>query len=240
MLTAPRTSTKPRESLGESAYEELRGWIAEGTIRPGSSLREVDLARKLKTSRTPVREALRRLQAEGLIQRDPRGGYVMFEFTREDLAMVYDVREALEALAVRLAAKNRTRAHLGRMADTLEAIDEAVLREDDALIETLASAFHQTIAEASGNFYLRDILSNVRGVMVRYRPRTRPYTVREKDMQEQHYAMLAALTRQDADEGERLVRAHIEHALHLRLGDMRSRTEQAPKKPARKRPAGRG
>jgi len=207
-----------RESLGEAAYEKLRLWILDGSLRSGKGLREVDLARRLKTSRTPVREALRRLEAEGLIDRSSSGGYVLHAFTREDLAMIYDVREALEALAARLAAKNRNRAQLGRLADTLETMDEAIARKDDVKVAQLASAFHATIAEASGNWYLDDVLKNVRNLIVRYRPVKNPYTLYEADMQQDHYKMLAALTDQDADESERLVRQHIDHALRLRLG----------------------
>lgn len=207
-----------RESLGDAAYEKLRLWILDGSLRSGEGLREVDLARRLKTSRTPVREALRRLEAEGLIDRSPSGGYVLHAFTREDLAMIYDVRESLEALAAQRAARNRNRAHLGRLADTLEAMDLAIARKDDAKVEELASSFHATIAEASGNWYLCDLLKNVRDVMVRYRPRKTPYTVYESEMQRDHYKILEALTNQDADECERLVRQHIDHALSLRLG----------------------
>lgn len=220
MLRTARSGTAQRESLGEAVYRELQQWIGDGSLLPEMGLREVDLAGKLKTSRTPVREALRRLEAEGLVDRSPAGGYVLHTFTREDLAMVYDVREALEALAARLAAKHRSRTHLGRLADTLELMDDAIKHKDTDEVRRLAGFFHETIAEASGNWYLRDVLKNVRSVIVRFRSEKSPYTLYDKAMQADHYKLLDALSRQDADEMERIVKEHTDHALALRIGAM--------------------
>ena len=216
---------RQRESLGETAYATVRRWIADGAIVPGSSLREVELAEKLRISRTPVREALRRLQAEGLVQRDPRGGYTLFEFSPDDLAQVYEVREALEALAARLAAKKRSRAQLGQLGDALDAMDAAVTRGDDNELERLANVFHETIAEASGNWYLQEALASVRGILERRRPKSGPYTVRRKSMQAEHYELYDALGAQDADRAEALMRAHNTHALDLRLNDLQGTSE---------------
>ncbi len=225
-----------RESLGETAYAAVRRWIADGAIAPGSSLREVELAEKLRISRTPVREALRRLQAEGLVQRDPRGGYTLFEFSADDLARVYEVREALEALAARLAARHRTRAQLGELADALEAMDGAVARGDDEELERLANAFHATIAEASGNWYLQEALASVRGILVRRRPKSGPYTVRRKSMQAEHYQLYDALSAQDGERAEALMRAHNAHALDLRLSDLQGAGEtKRPRASARRK-----
>ena len=220
-------------SLGDTAYDQLRAWIAEGSISPGTRFREQELAQRLHTSRTPVREALRRLQAEGVINRDPSGSYSIGAVSLEELAQIYQVRELNEGLAARLAATNRTFAQLGKLADTIDAIDRAYLRSDDAdtEIERLAVAFHETIAEASGNPYLRDVLKYIRGLLVRYRPKAGRYAVSHRSVHTHHAEILEALTARDADRSEALVREHIRLALATRITEYKPEATQRRRTP---------
>src|SRR5258708_8809424 len=115
-------------SIGEKAYQYLRGKILSGEFSPGTALSEASLARELGNSRGPLREAIRRLTGEGFLRQTPSGGSVVVDFSRRDVAELYELREALEVYAVGKAAEHRLRpAEL----ETLEhAGREGLLRRD--------------------------------------------------------------------------------------------------------------
>ena len=96
----------------------------------------------------------------------------------------------------------------------------------------MASSFHETIAEASGNPYLRDVLKYIRGLLVRYRPRSGRYTVRHREVHSKHREILEALTARDADRSETLVREHIRQALSVRITERKSAAQEPPRAPA--------
>src|SRR5581483_10374979 len=116
--------------LSDAAYARVRASILGGSIEPGSIIRESTLTGELQMSRTPIREALRRLQAEGMLEPVSQGGYVLVEFEPKALADVYAVQANLEGMAARLAAAQRNRSELGSMADALEAMQSAIRRGD--------------------------------------------------------------------------------------------------------------
>src|SRR6478752_2905610 len=94
-------------SLGEKAYLYLRGRILSGDFGPGTALSEASLARELGNSRGPLREAVRRLTGEGFLRQSPNGGSVVVEFSRRDVAELYELREALEVYAAGKAAEHK-------------------------------------------------------------------------------------------------------------------------------------
>jgi DNA-binding GntR family transcriptional regulator len=205
------------QSLGDQAYTRVREALMRGTLPPGTLVREADLARQFGVSRTPIREALQRLQAEGLVTAAAQRGYVVADLSPEELADVYQVRAVLEALAARLAAQRATRSDIGRLEDIFEALDEAVVRGDKERDPTLTGAFHDAIANASRNRYLQSMLSNIREIFERYR-RTRSLApMRVHEGHADHAQLLAAIRARDAERAAEIASRHIAGALAARL-----------------------
>src|SRR5690606_28634957 len=124
-------------SRGAMVYEMVREWIALGQLRPGERLSEEELARRTGVSRTPVREALKRLEAEGFVQVIPYRGGVVAEPSVDALADLCVVRDVLEALSARLAAQSATDMELAAFEELAQEFEEAVAREDiPAMVES--------------------------------------------------------------------------------------------------------
>ena len=107
---------QPRASMGDAAYDALFGAIEQGTLKPGARLREIELSEWVGASRTPIREALGRLEAEGLVSRDPSRGMVVAELDHGLVAELYVMREVLEGTAAALAARHASDAEIDNAA----------------------------------------------------------------------------------------------------------------------------
>ena len=193
--------------------------IISGAFPPSTPLREVDLVRLLEMSRTPIREALHRHHAEGLIAPLPVGGYVAVELGQKEMADIYQVREVLTGLAARLAAENRTRVDLAHLEDALDAMEAAASSDDMESLDSNIRKFFHVLSEASRNTYLHSL--NVKVVdFFRYHALavTHPdwLEVARRDNRE----IVDAISAQDADRAEKLARLHIAKALATRLKDL--------------------
>ena len=132
--------TDPDSSRGEWAYGRLKMEIANGTMGPGSRVRENEIAERLSISRTPVREALRRLEAEGLIVHVPHQGAIIAELDHQAVIELYDMRETLEGTAARYAARHASEAEIQDLAELVESEQENV--GDFRALAQLNRAFH--------------------------------------------------------------------------------------------------
>ncbi len=197
----------------EAVYRKLLHMIFSKQLKPGQRLPEVLLAEQLEVSRTPVREALRRLANEGLVVLMPNVGASVVTPTRQEMLDTYEVRKVLECLAIRKAAGRITAVQLARLEEKIEEETEVFAQRDlEAYIE-INNAFHRIIAEASGNLVLADSIEN-------YLARTFVYMVffeRFFDFDtnpslEEHRAILAALRARDEEETVRLMNHHIGQA----------------------------
>ena len=150
-----------RGSMADVVSDALREAILDGTIPPSSWLREEDLAAEMQVSRTPIREAIRRLTIEGLAIRVPNQGTQVASVSMEDILAVYAVRESLEGLAARLAAQ-RGKAELHEELRTLQkSYAAAAAAHDSVRIYEVNLEFHRAIREASNNQYLDNFLTLV-------------------------------------------------------------------------------
>lgn len=189
-------------------------------------IREIDLVREYEMSRTPVREALHRLEAEGLIRPVAPGGYVAVELGPKELADIYEVREVLVGLAARLAATHRSRVDLAHMEDALEGIDRACAAGAGDQADACVRAFLHALASASHNEYLRATLGRVNDLF-RYQalPATHP-DFREM-LRAEHRRLTEAIAKQDADRAERLGRELIAKSLAIRIETLRDQDRTA-------------
>jgi DNA-binding GntR family transcriptional regulator len=196
-------------TLWQRVHEHLRQEILDNRLPPGSELNEVALSRSLGVSRGPVREALGRLASEGLVTIRPRRGAVVTALSTQEFLAAYQVRGALETLAIRLAVPRVGADDLARLQAL---VDEMVVLADSSDVEAFFranAAFHATFVEVSGNAMLQDAMSRLLGQMGRYQMRSVALRGSLRRSTMEHKAILRAVRAGDADKAERLLGEHI-------------------------------
>ncbi len=197
--------------LREVVFHTLRDAILRGELEPGEHLMEVQLANKLGVSRTPIREAIRQLQTEGLVIMTPRKGAVVAEITREDLTDVLEVRITLEKMAVALACENINQEEIARLKKCQQELENMLGNEKLTEIANKDEEFHDIIYEASGNKRLIQILNNLREQLYRYRIEYIKDEQKWVILVEEHNALIVAIENKDVDEAKKVIRKHIDN-----------------------------
>lgn len=207
-------------SLTDDVYERLRTAITRGEIRPNERLVEAELAERLAVSRTPVREGLQRLAAEGLVV-SRRREWVAREHTPEEIREIYETRAALEGFASRLAAVRATQEQLQRIVSIHRDAEHDPARSPRERLVELNEAFHDAVALAAGNSRLLEQIRRNRQYYFNYRI-ARLYTDAEAAASiEGHDRLVRALLARDADAAEQATREHILEALDVTLTKLR-------------------
>ncbi len=210
--------------IRELAYESLRRAIMEGRLPPGDRLIEATLAEEMGISRMPVREALRKLETEGLVARVPRGGVVVRGFDPEDILEVYTIRMALEVVATLKASERITPEEIEALQGHLDRAARASARADagepgaDREVFEAHRAFSDGILRASRMRRLIGLIQTFNEYLERFRRVTLSRPERRQRVQREHQAILEAVRRSDRTAIERLVRAHLEGAQASYLG----------------------
>ncbi|MGH2444144.1 MAG: GntR family transcriptional regulator [Chloroflexota bacterium] len=221
-LDSPKTLVPfENRTLWERVHEFLRDEIMTDRLPPGTELQEVALAEALGVSRGPVREALGRLSAEGLVTIRPRNGAVVRGLSKQEFIEAYQVREALETFALRLAVPRMAAEELR---DLERLIDQMVqeAEEDDVLpfFQTNA-AFHEALVEASGNSRLCEIHAQLARQLGRYRMRSLALRGNVQRSIAEHREILGAIRTGDAGRAVELLSVHI----HVPLDRLESAAE---------------
>jgi len=198
--------------LRELVFEAIREAIVSGKLKPGERLMEIQLAEDLGVSRTPVREAIRKLEQEGFVFMVPRKGAYVADISMKDIAEVFEIRGALEGLAAELAAERATEEELERLERLLVEIGECIERQDVDQMIAKDTEFHDLLFSASHNQRLGQILSLLREQIQRFRSRTLARVERMKVALEEHRGIVEALGRRDSQLARSLAEAHIESA----------------------------
>jgi len=197
-------------SRAEFAYTRLMQMLRTQELRAGQRLREIDLAERLGVSRTPVREALRRIASEGLITLVAGRGLVVTEFDKQQVRELYAMRGILEGAAAQLAARNASTADLGMMRHILERCGAAIDSPDESM--RLNTQFHRTIHQAAHNRYLEQALANMADSLALLPGTTFNLPDRAAIAHAEHSGIVDALAQREADRAEQLMRRHIEFA----------------------------
>jgi DNA-binding GntR family transcriptional regulator len=203
------TVTFDNLTLSQRVYEHLRGEILANRLAPGTELSEVALSRELEISRGPIREALSRLAAEGLITMRPRRRAEVRSLTTQELIDAYQVREALEVMAVRLAIPRITEADLARLDDLIDQMAGHAGRRAVADFFAANVAFHETLCELSGNDKLQEMHHRLEGEIGRFQDRTLALRGSLDGSLTEHRAILAAIRLRDADKAAQLTADHV-------------------------------
>jgi DNA-binding GntR family transcriptional regulator len=217
--TAPAADHDPSHA-SDHAYRLIRAQILSGERASGAWLREGDLAESIGVSRTPVREALRQLTAEGLVSHERNRGVQVAAWTAEDLDEIFSLRSVLEPWACRLAAMSAAvdLDELGRLAHDMDAAARGSVADVDRITE-LNNRFHRLILEGSKNRRLGSVVSSLVQVPLVWRTFSH-YS--DKDLRRSlahHHELVAALAAGDSDWAESVMRSHVRAAWNSLRGE---------------------
>lgn len=205
-------------SLAEQAYQAIRAAIQDGKLEPGQRVPEVDLSEWLGMSRTPVREALRRLQSESMVVHAPGGGLAIAQHDLRAIAELYDMRESLEGTAASLAARNAGSSELIVLQAMLTG--GKALPGDPALHARENTRLHEQIYRAAHNRFLLKQVGDLHDAVALLGCTTFAAPGRITEAWTEHEDIVAAIVRRDAEVAERLMRQHVRRGLELRLQAM--------------------
>lgn len=201
-------------SSGGTAFDALMRAIREGTYAPGDRLREAEVSERLGLSRTPVREALRRLEADGIVVHRPRAGATIRRLDHGEVVELYEMRIVLERTAAELAAKHGTEAEF----DTLDALNARIGEaRDPARAAAVNGDFHRTLYRAGRNRFLLESARALNNALLLLGPTTYTDADRIAEVTRQHRDIVDALRAGDPEAAGAAAEAHLETSLRVRL-----------------------
>ena len=197
--------------LRDVVFNTLRQAILRGELKPGERLMEIQLANKLGVSRTPIREAIRKLELEGLVLMIPRKGAEVAQITEKSLRDVLEVRRALEELAVQLACDRMTAKGLEELKQAAEEFEAVLVNNDITVVAEADVAFHDVIYMATDNQKLISLLNNFREQMYRYRVEYLKQKERYAQILQEHNDIVAAIEKGEKHRATEVTCRHIDN-----------------------------
>ncbi|MDD3361915.1 MAG: GntR family transcriptional regulator [Hespellia sp.] len=197
--------------LRDVVFNTLRQAILRGELKPGERLMEIQLANKLGVSRTPIREAMRKLENEGLVLMVPRKGAEVAEITEKSLRDVLEVRRALEELCVQLACDKMTKEGIEELRKAAEEFEEVVDSEDITVVAAKDVAFHDIIYAATDNPKLIALLNNLREQMYRFRAEYLKRDEFHPQLLKEHKQIIEGILNHRKDEAAKIMCQHIDN-----------------------------
>ncbi|MCB6416262.1 GntR family transcriptional regulator [Dorea acetigenes] len=209
--------------LRDVVFNTLRQAILRGELKPGERLMEIQLANKLGVSRTPIREAIRKLELEGLVLMIPRKGAEVAEITEKSLRDVLEVRRALEELAVQLVCEKITEEEIEELKAAAREFENVLKDGDITKIAEADVRFHDVIYMATDNQKLIQLLNNLREQMYRFRVE---YLKREEvrpQLLAEHEEIIATIERREKDTATKVVCEHIDNQVEAVIDIIRTK-----------------
>ncbi|QJP16024.1 GntR family transcriptional regulator [Starkeya sp. ORNL1] len=214
-LLKPLPPLEPNLPLGEAVFQSLYRALQTGVLGPGDRLREEDIAGELAVSRTPVREALSRMQDRRFVVPAGGRGLLVRRLDLNEVLELYAMREILEGAAARLAATQITRSEILMLEDIQQRLDQS--GEDHAAAASLNRRFHEVIAQGARNRYLDLAIAEIKDVILLLRDTTFSEPGRNEAAGREHRLIIDGLSSRDPDAAEHAARNHIHEALKIRL-----------------------
>jgi len=205
------SSTTLYKTKQDIVYTELYDAIAAGRYRPGERLDLNDIATRYGTSRTPVREALWRLESDGLLKAVPHHGFVVSNLPGREIAELYHIRAVLEGLAARLAAGRLTDEQARALREYVHTMQARLDQSNATAVIDLNLPFHEIIFTAAQSPLLYKLITSLYASTTRYRNLTTTWPGRAQELIDEHRALAEAVIAGDADQAERIGRLHHEN-----------------------------
>ncbi len=224
----PIAESKP---IREIAYETLKHAIIIGEIPAGERIVETEYANRLHISRTPLREALRKLERDGLVEYMVRRGVIVRAFTIDDVEQIYTIRNVLEMLTLPSIIENVTPEHIIDLRRRLEEMDHYVKLDDVEKISPLARAFHNTITYISQKKRILRIIESQDSYITRFSAISIAKESRRDQAHKEHHQMVDYLEARNLEGFTHLMQQHIEHSKQNCLIALTERKELLPKQP---------
>jgi DNA-binding GntR family transcriptional regulator len=207
---------QPNVLLGDLAYSAVRDAIVANELKPGERISEYRVAEWLKISRTPVREGLRRLEAEGFLTSVPRRGLVVASVDDDAIYELYAAREVLEGGAAAMASRNATEAEVAALQQMVAA--ESAMIDSAQMMFEHNRVFHQFIYRAARNRYLTRYLQSIYDTLAAHRSiSTMQIAARREAVLVEHRALVAAIIARDEEKARHAAVAHVRAALRARM-----------------------
>ena len=206
--------------LREVVSDALRQAIQDGVLKPGERLMEIPLAEELGVSRTPIREAIRKLELDGFVVMIPRRVAYLSNITLKDITQVFEIRSALEELAAGLAAERITTEELENLERMLVEINEYMESKDMDKVVAADIEFHEVLYKASRNERLAEIVNNLREQTFRFRSVSMKQPGRLAKTWEEHRQLVEAISSHNAAQARKIARVHMEHSEQTLLAGM--------------------
>ncbi len=235
-----KSASKNKLSMRQMAYLHIEKKIASRDLRAGDPVSELPIANELGISRTPTREAIRQLVAEGLLEEVPGRGVVVVTLDRRDIVEIYELRKALEVAAVRTATRRLTGSaelkNLRLVADKMESLIEEMERSDQQGLESKQInryeaadiAFHTYLMHAAGNRRMLNIVNGLRSLIRIFAMRKAVHKVEKiRDIHRDHVEVIAAMEAGDPERAAAILSAHIEAGQQDRLEQYALREQEA-------------
>ncbi len=197
--------------LRDVVFHTLRQAILTGELKPGERLMEIHLANKLGVSRTPIREAIRKLELEGLVTMIPRRGAEVAQITEKSMNDVLEVRRALDALCAELACERITEEELAQLEKAAASFEAAVKTKDLKKIVQADVAFHDIIVRATGNQRLIQLVNNLSEQMYRYRFEYIKDSSQHERLVEEHRIIYESIVKKDKETASQAAKVHIDN-----------------------------
>ncbi len=207
-LKGVRPVGKPR-SMGDATYDSLKEAIVKGDIAPGQRLIESQLSTQMNVSRIPVREAIKKLEQDGLIERTDKRGFIVKDMSREEIEETLGLRALLESYAAYLATERMTKVLFKKLEDSIAAYRQSLEVGDTEKLMQHNTQFHEIIYKTAGSQKLYALINNFRDFIYRYRKPLLDNPDYARVSLVDHEEMLAAMREKDMEKVERLVRKHI-------------------------------
>mgnify|MGYP000733520733 CR=1 FL=1 len=197
--------------LRDVVFNTLREAILKGELKPGERLMELQLAAKLGVSRTPIREAIRMLEQEGLAVTIPRKGAEVAKMTEKDMEDVLQIREALDELAAKIACEQISEEQLEELVATMHEFEESTKTDNVKKIAEADVKFHDIIYQSTGNPKLVNMLNNLREQMYRYRFEYIKDFSQHERLVEEHKVIYESIVKKDKETASNMAKVHIDN-----------------------------
>ena len=199
--------------LSSRVYHQIRAEILKGALIPGESVTEMGLAKDCGVSRTPVREALRQLELEGLVELIPNKGAVVLGISPEDICDIYQIRAMLEGSVAERAAQKATEEDIRRLEEILELTEFYISRQNLQQLQAMDGQFHQLIYEMSGSRMFKRVLKDLHYYIGLTRDASLKSEGRAAQSVKEHRAVLEAIAQHDGKKAHKLMHLHVNKAL---------------------------
>ena len=197
--------------LRDVVFNTLREAILKGELKPGERLMELQLAAKLGVSRTPIREAIRMLEQEGLAVTIPRKGAEVAKMTEKDMEDVLQIREALDELAAKIACEQISEEQLEELVATMHEFEESTKTDNVKKIAEADVKFHDIIYQSTGNPKLVNMVNNLREQMYRYRFEYIKDFSQHERLVEEHKVIYESIVKKDKETASNMAKVHIDN-----------------------------